>query len=153
MRSLYGSNSGPRSVVFKVSVLLIVRCDVEVEGVDGPSVLVGADNMLAELRDDVIAHLGFHLLVGRRVGELRRGVVRVVDGDGGIDVLVLLDERHLLLEVVLPAVEGVVSFLDALFLLLDVRNLFGIVPCGLSRVRGEGEVCGGCDYADDGRDK
>ena len=133
MRSLYGSNSGPRSVVFNVSVLLIVRCDIKVEGVDGFSVLVGADNMLAELRDDIVAHLGFHLLVGRRVGELRRGVIWVVDGDGGIDMLLLLDERHLLLQVVLPAVEGVVAFLETFFLLLDIVELFGIVPCGLSR--------------------
>ena len=152
MRSLYGANSGPRSVVLSVSVLLIVRCDVEVDGIDGPSVLVCADDVLPELRDDVIAHLGFHLLVGGRVRELRRGVVRVIDGDIGIDMLVLLDERHLLFQVMLPAVEGVVSFLESLFLLLDVRELFGIVPYGLSCLDGESEICGGCDYADDGRD-
>lgn len=108
--------------------------------------------MFAELRDDIISHLGLHLLVGRRIGELRRGVVRVVDGDICVDVLLLLDERHLLLQVVLPAVECIVSFLETFFLLLDIGELFGIASDHLSCFSREIEV-GGChDYADDGRD-
>ena len=47
--------------------------------------------MVSELRNDIVAHLGLHLFECGRVGKVRRGVIGIIDGDGGVHVLLL---RH-----------------------------------------------------------